>query len=123
MMRSGVNKQRGMSVAGVVLAIAAALFVVILGMKMVPAYIHSMQIQRIFQTIIADPGMQNASVKDILESYSKRATMDYISDITADDIEVSKDAASLSLSASYTVKIPVIANVSLILEFNPSAAR
>jgi hypothetical protein len=123
MMRTGANKQRGMGLAGIILSIAAALFVVILGMKMVPAYIHNMQIQRIFQTIIADPGMQNASVKDIRDSYSKRATMDYISDITADDIEIGKEGTSLSLSANYTVKIPVIANVSLILEFSPSAAR
>lgn len=122
-MRAGANKQRGMGFAGIILSIAAALFVVILGMKMVPAYIHNMQIQRIFQTIIADPGMQNASVKDIRESYSKRATVDYISDITAEDIEIGKEGTSLSLSANYTVKIPVIANVSLVIEFNPHAAR
>lgn len=122
-MKAGANKQRGMGFAGIILIIAAALFVVILAMKLVPAYLHSMQIERIFKAIVNDPEMQTAVVKDIKASYAKRATMDYINDITADDIEVSKDAGTLTLSASYQVKIPVIANVSLILEFNPSATK
>jgi hypothetical protein len=49
--------------------------------------------------------------------------MDYITDITADDIEISKDAGALTLSASYSVKIPVAGNMSLVLEFNPSSAH
>ena len=122
-MKAGANKQRGMGFAGIILSIAAALFVVILGMKLVPAYLHSMQIERIFKTIVNDPEMQTAAVKDIKASYEKRAMMDYITDITADDIEIGKEAGSLSVSASYTVKIPVVANVSLMLEFNPSATK
>ena len=108
---------------GIILIIAAVLFVAILAMKVVPAYLHSMQIERIFKVIVNDPEMQAAATKDILASYSKRATMDYINDISAGDIEVVKDSGSFSLSTSYTVKIPVAGNVSLLLEFNPSATK
>lgn len=122
-MKTGASKQRGISFTGIILLIAAFLFVAILGMKLVPAYLHSMQIERIFKAIVNDPEMQNAAVKDIRMSYSKRATMDYINDITADDIEVSKEDGRLTLSATYAVKIPVAANASLVLEFNPSATK
>jgi hypothetical protein len=122
-MRSAASKQRGMGFTGIILLIAGFLFVAILAMKLVPAYLHSMQIERVFKAIVNDPEMQTAAVKDIRASYAKRATMDYITDITADDIEISKDAGSLSLSASYVVKIPVAANVSLVLDFNPSATK
>jgi len=82
-----------------------------------------MQIQKIFKTVAADPEMQNASVKDIRASYDKRAMMDYITDITSDDIEISKDGGSITLSASYTVKVPVAGNASLVLDFNPTSAQ
>lgn len=122
-MRAGKNTQRGMSLTGIILIIAGFLFAAILAMKLIPAYLHSAQIEHIFKVIVNDPEMQNAAVKDIRASYAKRATMDYITDITAEDIEVSKDGGSLTLSASYSVKIPVAANISLVLEFNPSSIK
>jgi len=123
MMKAWANKQRGMGMAGIILIIAAVLFVGIFAMKVVPAYLHSMQIERIFKVIVNDPEMQAATTKVILDSYSKRATMDYINDISAGDIEVVKDNNGFSLSTSYTVKIPVAGNASLLLEFNPSATK
>lgn len=122
-MKAGKNTQRGMSMTGIILIIAGFLFVAILSMKLIPAYMHSAQIEHIFKAIVNDPEMQNAAVKDIRASYDKRATMDYITDITSEDIEVSKDGGSLTLSASYSVKIPVAGNVSLVLEFKPSSTK
>ncbi|MFA5824629.1 MAG: DUF4845 domain-containing protein [Gallionellaceae bacterium] len=122
-MKTSKNLQRGMSMTGIVLIIAGLLFVAILAMKLIPAYMHSAQIEHIFKAVVNDPEMQNAAVKDIRASYAKRATMDYITDITAEDIEVSKDGGSLTLSASYAVKIPVAGNISLVLEFNPSSTK
>lgn len=122
-MKTLVGKQHGMGMASLIMIIAAALFAAILAMKLIPAYLHNLQIQKIFKTVVAYPEMQNAAIKDIRASYDKRASMDYITDITADDIEISKDAGALTLSASYSVKIPVAGNMSLVLEFNPSSAH
>lgn len=122
-MKAWENKQRGVGFASLILIIAALLFVAILAMKLVPTYLHNMQIERIFKTIVNDPEMQNATVKDIRASYTKRATMDYINDLTADDIEVSKDGGHMSLSANYSVKISVAGNISLLVEFSPSANK
>jgi len=116
-------KQRGIGMASLIMIIAAVLFVFILAMKLIPAYLHNMQIQKIFKTVAADPEMQNATVKDIRSSYDKRAMMDYITDITSDDIEISKEGGSITLSASYTVKVPVAGNASLVLDFNPTSAH
>jgi hypothetical protein len=91
-------------------------------MKVVPPYVHSAQIAQILQSIASDPAMQKATVKDIKESYDKRANINYITDITSDDIEISKGDGQLSLSANYSVKIPLIGNITLLLEFNPSSS-
>lgn len=123
MMKAWKNTQMGVGATGLVFIIAGFLFVVILGMKIIPAYLHNAQIAKILKTIVNDPEMQAAAIKDVRASYAKRASMDYITDITADDIEVSKEDGSLSLSASYTVKIPVAGNISLVLEFNPSSSK
>ena len=121
-MKTMSHKQRGIGFFGFILIAAGVIFVAILGMKLVPPYIHSAQIAQIFKTIASDPAMQDASIKDIKDSYTKRANINYITDITAEDIEISKGDGMLSLSTSYTVKIPVAGNITLLLEFNPSSS-
>jgi hypothetical protein len=123
MMKAWGNKQRGIGFTSLILIIAAGLFVVILGMKLVPVYIHELQIERIFKVIVSDPEMQNAAIKDIRASYTKRATIDYITDLLADDIEISKDGGHITMNANYVVKIPVGGNISLVLDFNPNASK
>lgn len=122
-MKTCKNKQQGVGFASIVMIIAAGLIVVILGMKIVPSYLHNMQIEHIFKDIANDPEMQNATIKDIRVSYSKRALIAYVNDLAAEDVEISKEDGHITLSANYTVKIPAIGNVSLVLDFNPSATK
>lgn len=120
-MRTGANRQRGIGFVGFIMIAAGIILVAVLGMKVVPPYIHSAQISQIFREIAADPVMKNATIKEIKDSYSKRANINYITDITAEDIEIAKGEGQLGLSASYSVRIPLVANITLLLEFNPSS--
>jgi hypothetical protein len=120
-MKAWSHQQRGMGFFGFIGIAAGLIFVAIVGMKLVPPYIHNAQIASIFRTIATDPAMQTGTAKDIAESYNKRASINYITDITADNIEISKDGGVLKLSASYTVKVPVAGNISLVIDFNPSS--
>lgn len=122
-MRTFRNKQLGITFSGFIMAAFALIIVAILGMKLVPAYIHSTQISSIFKAVATDPAMQSASIKEIKDSYSKRAYINAITDLSPDDIEIVKEGATLSLSANYAVKIPLVANITLLLEFNPSSDK
>ena len=122
-MKTFRNKQRGITFSGFIMAAFVLIIVAILGMKLVPAYIHSAQISSIFQAVASDPAMQSASIKEIKESYQKRAYINAINELSPDDIEITKEGATLSLSANYAVKIPLVANVTLLLEFNPRSDK
>lgn len=122
-MKSWKNKQQGMGIGAIILLIAGFLFVAITAMKVVPAYLHNMQIERLFKVVASDPEMQSAPVRDVRASYYKRAVMDSITEITPEDVVIDKSGGSLVLSASYVVKIPVAANASLIFEFSPTSAK
>ena len=121
-MKAWANKQKGIGFGGFIMIIAVVLFFVILGMKLVPSYINNMQIEHIFKAIVNDPDMRNASDKDIRASYTKRASIEYIN-LEAEKVEVNKDEGHLTLSANYTVKTPVFGNVSLVIDFSPSATK
>ncbi|HLY95579.1 MAG: DUF4845 domain-containing protein [Sideroxydans sp.] len=91
-------------------------------MKLVPPYLHSAQIAEIFKAIARDPNMQGASINDIKMAYAKRASINYITDVMPEDVEIDKENGRLILSTSYSVKIPIAGNATLLLEFNPSSS-
>jgi len=115
--------QRGLSFFGFIVGAFILVMVSITGLKIVPAYMQDAEIKGLFVTIANDPGMQKASLNDIRMSFSKRASIDNITAIKGEDIDIARDAGTLVLSASYPVKIPLVANISLYLEFNPSSAK
>ena len=115
------SKQRGLTFSGFLFGAVILIFVSITGLKLIPAYIQDTTIKNVFTSIVNDPEMQKASPRDIRMAFIKRASIDDIRAITAEDIAVEKDGDHLVLSASYTVKIPLAGNVSLYLEFNPSS--
>jgi hypothetical protein len=121
-MRAFAGRQSGLGFPGLFMIAVGVIFAAIVGMKLVPAYLHSVQINQIFKTLASDPAMQNATVKEIKESFNKRANINYITEITAEDIEISKGDGELSLSANYSVRIPLAGNITLLLEFNPSSS-
>ncbi len=118
------NKQRGLSFSGFMLGAFILVLVSITALKVIPAYMQDEQIKNIFVTIANDPEMQQAGIGQIKMSFSKRSSIDDIKAITADDIEITKDSSGrLSLAANYEVRVPLFANISLVMAFSPSSAQ
>ena len=117
-------KQRGVTFGGFIMVLALLGGLAIFSMKLIPAYMEDGKIQKAFDAITHDPAMQTASIAEIRDSFYKRANvMDNVTTVTSNDIEINKEGGALKLSASYSTKIPLAGNVSLLLEFNPSAPK
>ncbi|HEU0219852.1 MAG TPA: DUF4845 domain-containing protein [Gallionella sp.] len=117
MMKIMANKQRGVSFSGFLTTVVLLIFAALIGMKVLPAYIQDNEIKGIFDTIARDPEMQEAQIRDIRDSFAKRAMMNNITVVNPADIEVNKAGGRLVLRISYVVKIPLVGNASLLLEF------
>ena len=115
-------QQRGITLGGFMIGAFVLVIVAITGLKLVPAYIQNAQINSVFRDIAHDPDMQKATPHDIQVSFDKRASIDAITAINSSDIDISSAGDRPVLSANYVVKIPLVGNISLYLEFNPSSA-
>jgi uncharacterized protein DUF4845 len=123
MMKAMAEQQRGLTFANLLLGAFLIVFLAIGGMKVVPAYVEDRTIQGILDTVAHDPDMQDATPADIRQSFGKRALINNITEITPEDIIISKMPTGLVLSVSYKVKIALVGNASLLLEFNTSSSR
>ena len=116
-------KQRGLGFFGFILGAFVLVLASIGGLKLIPTYMEDAKVANLFAAIASNPEMQKASPRDIRMSFTKRASIDGINAVNADDIEIVNNSGRLELSASYAVKVPLAANVSLYLEFNPTSAK
>lgn len=124
MMKTTFRQQCGVTFGGFIMILALLGGLAIFSMKLIPAYMENGKVQKAFDSIVRDPAMQAATIPEIKSSFDKRAiTMDSVTGITTEDLVISKEGGALSLSASYTKKIPLVGNVSLLIEFNPSAPK
>jgi hypothetical protein len=96
-------------------------FLILVGLKLTPVYIENWSIKKVFKAMAADPAMQGATIKDIRSSYDRRATIENITSIKSSDLEVSNNGESTEISVNYSVKVPIVANVSACIDFAESA--
>jgi len=116
-------QQRGFSFGGFVIGAFLFVFFGITALKLIPPYLQEAQIKNIFVTMARDPDLQKATTREIQAAFSRRASIDNITAIKADDIDISGEEGRPILSASYSVKIPLVANISVFIEFHPSSAN
>lgn len=116
-----MNGQRGLSFPGFMLGAFLLVLVSVIGLKLIPVYMQNGEITKIFTAIASDPDMQKASAREIRASFEKRASIDNVTAIKAEDVEIKMDSGRPVLSASYAVKVPLAGNISLYIEFTSAS--
>jgi len=112
-----MQKQRGMTFIGLVLMIAGIVFVAVIGMKMVPAYLEFMSVKKALNNIATQPEFNEMTNKDIYESFSKTAAIDDIDSITAKELIITQSDLGPVVIAEYQVVVPLMGNVSALIDF------
>ena len=117
-----MKRARGISLTELIVILAVLSVVAILGFKLVNPYLQYYAIQRTFKTMAADAELKTAPRTSIVAAWSRYASIDNMDPISGDDILVTREGDTMEISASYTVKVPLVANISLLLDFNPTSA-
>jgi hypothetical protein len=118
-----IIKQQGMTFIGLVLVIAAVIFLAVIGMKVVPSYIEFFSVKKIIKSIGSDPKFNEMSKQDIIKSFDKGADIGYVTVIKGSDLVIEKSSTGNIVSATYQVVTPIVANASVLLDFNTSTAK
>jgi hypothetical protein len=115
--------QRGMTAIGWVVVLALVLSYVFIGIKIVPTYIEFFSLEKVLATMAKDPSFPAMSAKEIRESFSRRATIGYITVVGSEDLDISKENGENVVSVEYSQKIPLIYNISVVIDFSASTSN
>lgn len=113
--------QRGVSLNGLLIGGVIFALVSLLAMKVLPEWIEYAKIVKVVKATAADPALKEASVAQVREAYSKRADIDVIKSISAQDLDISKEGDELVIAFSYSKKVKLFGNTSLVFDFEGSS--
>jgi hypothetical protein len=114
-----MKRQRGVTFVGMIFIAALIIIGAIIALKLVPAYIEYATVVQHLREIARSPEARGGSPRDVQLMFSKRAQIDNINVVTADDIEVTRDGDSVILSAAYQTKIKLFGNLNACIDFEP----
>ena len=116
-----MNKQRGLSLSGLILLAFVIVLGAIAGFKFVPVYLEYQTVKRLFKSMAEDPALRKASRGELDRAWQARTMVDDVKNVDGSAIEYTKDANGLHVSADYSVKVKLFGNVSACVDFHPTS--
>ena len=113
------SSQRGVSMLGILFICVAIVLVAIGALKIVPTYMEFRSIKA--AAIAARDG--GKTVIDIQKAFDRYANVNDITTISGKDLEISKEGSDIIVAFKYDKKVPLFANVSVLIEYAGSSDK
>ncbi len=117
-----MHKQRGVSMFGFMLVAVVVIIFAMLAMKLVPAYIEFFSVKKILNAMGQDSETKSMSNAEIRNSFAKRADVGYVKAVTPADLNIDRSGGKMVISTEYEYRTPLVANISLVVDFKASSS-
>lgn len=113
-----MNRQKGMTLIGLIFSGLVVIAVAVTGMKVVPTVIEYFTVMKNIKAVAAQAG---GSVREVRKAYDRQASIDETPSVTGADLDVGREGNEVVISFAYSKKIPVAGNVSICIDYSGSS--
>jgi hypothetical protein len=117
-MNMSIKHQQGLTLISLVFILGLIAFFVLLGLKIGPIYLDHSKVVSTLAEIEKIPGIEEQSEAEIRNSLGKRFDINYVNDVTQDDITITRHGNYLKVAIEYEVAREIVGNLSVLVEFN-----
>jgi len=115
-----MKSQRGIAISGLLVWGVIIAMVALLGIKVAPEVIDYYKIKKGVTATAANAN--GKTVAEIRTIYGKYAEVDHTQTVSPADLDISKEGGEVVIAFAYEKRIPLFANVSLLIEFQGSSS-
>ena len=117
-MNRSMQRQRGMTLLGLLCVLALAGVVLYAGIRLIPVYLNYMKIARTMDSTAKEVTGDNPEPGAIRRILDRHWAIEDPSVVETKDIEIVKDNNGISMHLAYDDVVPYIADVSLSVHFD-----
>jgi hypothetical protein len=118
--RLSPKRQRGLTAISWIFIIALAVFLSMIGLKLVPIYLEHYSIQTLLRQLPEEPFIGEKGPAEIRKSLIARFKINSIYDFDPNNIKIQKGLRNYVVDVTYTVRKPVMGNVDMLVSFSDS---
>ncbi len=119
-MNNAMQKQKGLTLISIVFILVFIGSVVLLVLKIAPIYMNHNNVANAVEALKEMPEITKMSRREIEMTLLKRFNLNYVEDVTLDDVEIIKRPGYVKVSIAYEVVQPIVGNLSVLVEFDDS---
>jgi len=116
-----MRNERGITILGFLFVAAVVIVVALVGFRVTPAYIEYFAVQKALQQAVDDT--PDGNVAEIRRLFDRKTSAGYIESVRPVDVQVTRQSNQITASVSWQRVLPMIANASILLDFDASASR
>ncbi|MFI3198234.1 MAG: DUF4845 domain-containing protein [Methylococcaceae bacterium] len=117
-MNTSPANQQGLTFISLAFILGLIGFFVLLGLKIGPVYLNHSKVVSALADIKKTPDIETQSEGEIRSSLSKRFDINYVDDVTQDDITITRHGNYIKVVIEYEVARKIVGNLSVLVEFN-----
>ncbi len=115
--------QRGVSLSGLLMGSVVVALIALIGMRSLPEWIEYGKVVKAVKVTATDSSLKEATVAQVRTAYQKRAGIDDIKNMPAEDLDITKENGNLVIKFAYSRKVPLFSNISLVFDFEGSSEK
>ena len=113
------NRQRGLSLMGLIFGAIVLIFVLLLGMKTLPPWLEFYTAKKHITQIAQE--QRAGTVGDVRRAWQLKTAIEDVPSVSDKDLEVTKDGGEIVISFAYRKEVPLFANVGVYMDFAASS--
>jgi hypothetical protein len=114
--------ERGITLTGAILGMIVIAFTGLFAAKLLPSYLEYFAVKKMLSAMEAN-GETKGTVRDIRVAYARRNTIEDVKSVQPDDLEITKEGGEAIVTASWSTRVPIIANFNACLDFTATTAK
>ena len=111
-----MGKQDGVSLMGLIVTLAVLGFLGVMAAKLMPSYIEYFTVKKMLASM-EQAGDFKLTVREIRKSFETRNAIEDLKNVHGEDLEVTKEGGETVVSAAWSVRVPMVSNISACLDF------
>ena len=115
-------RQAGLTITALVVWLVPVIILLLIVIKVVPAYYEHRKIQEILHSMDESGQTKEASDRELRTAFERRAEVDEIHSVVGADLVIDKVMDRKIIHVDYAAKIPLMDQMSLVIEFSASSA-
>ncbi|MGR9086657.1 MAG: DUF4845 domain-containing protein [Gammaproteobacteria bacterium] len=117
-MKPSLKSQQGLTLLSIAFILFLIGFFVLLGLNIIPIYLDHNKVKNALTALEKDPAFPEMSEYEIRQSLDRRFNVNYVYDVTQEDVKITKNGAYTKVEIEYETVKKLAFNLSVLAEFH-----